>query len=348
MLKKMLIKTLAVYILLIAAVLYFQIDLSALTERTVDFVLQREEEQPLPAGTLTPSTLTESGRTVNIGDTVGTVMQFFGEATDTFPSEYGFLWYAFHQDYKHYIQIGMKEQKGVCAVYTNSPSFEFNGLHVGSTMDEVRMTLGDPLESIQKGNIIFQLNCGTDGKRETDVFLFRDLFVQLFYDCFKNNTVTAIHIIEEDTEREFVRQYAQGSPDLAQSMQKENFYVTNALRVREGKEPVLWSDRAYTSAVAHSRDMAENNYFSHTDLGGGSVADRIRSTGLKVSAVAENLAAGGQNGIIMHELLMNSEGHRRNILGHYQYLGVGVAFNEENRPYLTQNYYNPRQLPPLP
>lgn len=338
----MLKKTLAVYILLLASVLYFNVDISTLTEQTVDFILHREQIQPLPPpGVIVPSTLVESGRTVNIGETLETVMENFGDAMDVFPSEYGFLWYVFHQDYKNYLQIGIDENEVVCAAYTNSQNFEFDGLRVGSTMDEVRMALGEPLKSIQKGNTIYELNCGTAEKREMDVFLFRGIFVRFFYDCFKNNSVTAIHIIEEDTECSFRQLYAQGSAELAQAMQKENFYVTNALRVREGYSPTHWSDSAYKSAVAHSQDMADHHYFSHTDLNGGSVVERIRSTGLVVSAVAENLAAGGQSGMVMHELLMNSEGHRKNILGHYQYLGVGVAFNEENRPYLTQNYYNP-------
>ncbi len=340
----MLKKTLAVYILIIAAVLYFNVDISTLTDQAIAFVRQEEQQEqaPPPSGTITPTTLAESGRTLNIYDRAETVSQNFGEAADSFPSEYGFLWYAFHQDWRHYIQIGVDKEDKVCAAYTNSPSFEFCGLHAGSTMDEVRMTLGDPLESIQKGDVVYQLNCGTAEKRETDVFLFHHMYVRFFYDCFKNNTVTAIHIIEEGTELAFNRQYALGTEELARSMEKENFYVTNALRVREGADPVQWSEKAHESALAHSQDMAQNNYFSHTDRNGGSVAERIRATGLMVSYVAENLAAGGQNGTIMHELLMNSEGHRRNILGHYQYLGVGVAFGEGNRPYLTQNYYNPR------
>lgn len=339
----MLKKTLAVYVLLLAAVLYFHIDVSTLTEQAVRFVRQEEETQsPPPNGIVAPTTFTESGRTLNIYDSAETVVQNFGEAAESFASEYGFLWYAFHQDWTRYLQIGLDEENTVCAIYSNSPFFEFCGLHVGSTLDEVRMTFGEPLVAIQKGDVIYQLNCGSEEKRETDVFLFHHMYVRFFYDCFKNNTVSSIHIIEEDTELAFQRQYAEGTEELARALEKENFCVTNALRVREGLSPVLWSEQAHEAALSHAQDMAQNNYFSHTDRNGGSVADRVRAAGLFVSRVAENLAAGGQNGNIMHELLMNSQGHRNNILGQYQFLGVGVAFGENHRPYLVQNYYNPR------
>ncbi|MFS8651704.1 MAG: CAP domain-containing protein, partial [Caldibacillus sp.] len=42
-----------------------------------------------------------------------------------------------------------------------------------------------------------------------------------------------------------------------------------------------------------------------------------------------------------HEGLMNSPGHRENILNKgFEFTGVGVAFNEQNEPYFTQIFYN--------
>jgi uncharacterized protein YkwD len=66
---------------------------------------------------------------------------------------------------------------------------------------------------------------------------------------------------------------------------------------------------------------------------------------MKEDAVAfhtagENLAYGQLSSIFAHEGLMNSLGHRENILRQdYEYLGVGVAFNDKSQPYYTQNYY---------
>jgi uncharacterized protein YkwD len=46
------------------------------------------------------------------------------------------------------------------------------------------------------------------------------------------------------------------------------------------------------AALAHSRDMAANNYMDHVERDGSSPADRITRTGYKWSMVGENLASG--------------------------------------------------------
>lgn len=57
------------------------------------------------------------------------------------------------------------------------------------------------------------------------------------------------------------------------------------------------------------------------------------------NSAGENLAYGHQNSIFAHEGLMNSEGHRKNILQpSFKNLGVGVDFNDERQPFWTENY----------
>ncbi|MEH7383070.1 CAP domain-containing protein [Bacillus sp. JJ1533] len=86
--------------------------------------------------------------------------------------------------------------------------------------------------------------------------------------------------------------------------------------------------------------MAENNYFSHTNLQGLSPFDRMLEDEILFSIAGENLAYGQFSSIFAHEGLMNSMGHRENILKkEYKYLGVGVAFNTESHPYYTENFY---------
>jgi uncharacterized protein YkwD len=86
--------------------------------------------------------------------------------------------------------------------------------------------------------------------------------------------------------------------------------------------------------------MAVNNYFDHTNLQGESPFDRIKEDGIQYTLAGENLAYGQFSSIFAHEGLMNSLGHRKNIIkSGFEYLGVGVAFNEEAQPYYTQNYY---------
>ena len=61
--------------------------------------------------------------------------------------------------------------------------------------------------------------------------------------------------------------------------------------------------------------------------------------GISYRMAGENLAMGQLSSIFAHEGLMNSIGHRKNILQtDFESLGVGVAFNTESRPYYTENF----------
>lgn len=122
-----------------------------------------------------------------------------------------------------------------------------------------------------------------------------------------------------------------------------NFHLVNAFRVCYGKSILKWSDAASVSARLHSEDMAENDYFSHTDLEGKSPFDRMSAQGIKWSTAGENICAGTVTAITSHHLWVNSEGHRRNMLtGSYTCLGVGGAFIDTGYYgfYWTQNFFS--------
>jgi len=64
----------------------------------------------------------------------------------------------------------------------------------------------------------------------------------------------------------------------------------NAYRVSKGLSVVAWDSRLGAVALAHSQDMVDNNYFSHTDLNGLSPGDRMRAAGVVLSYWGENIA----------------------------------------------------------
>lgn len=282
--------------------------------------------------------LYEGNRSVFIGMTYDDVLSMFGAPEDAQISEYGFVWNIFHDNYKNYIQIGVSDAR-VVGIYTNSPLFSFCGVGVGTNAANVRLTFENHAEYIIKGSTKYVMNGADEDNSGMELFCTDDLYVTFFYDVFKNNSVTSVNIIEYDTEQSYDRLYAQQSPELKESFERQNFYVTNALRVREGLTPLSLNHNIAEAAVLHSAEMAENNYFDHTDISGGTVADRARKSGVNFKAVGENIATGAQNTLYMHEFLMNSAGHRKNILADYTSMGIGVAFSREDIPYLTQNFF---------
>ncbi|MEM1153379.1 MAG: CAP domain-containing protein, partial [Pseudomonadota bacterium] len=56
--------------------------------------------------------------------------------------------------------------------------------------------------------------------------------------------------------------------------------------------PLTWNCALKKAAFGHSKDMATNNFFSHTGTGNTSLGTRVTSAGYRWRAVAENIAAG--------------------------------------------------------
>ncbi len=334
-------KTLTIYLVILAVLFCFNVNVPDVTELL--------PTKAMLEAALTPETDIEASeglavrvgnRVICMGDDLQTVLSRFGEAIDVLPSEYGFLWYIFHENYQSYIQIGLENDR-VVAVYTNAAAFETAGIMPGRTRDDVRLIAGDLVYAIDKADGRYQTLKENTPTNEGDLFLVQNAYIRVFYDIFKNDSVTSVHIIERETETAFNRLYGVGSEELAESFARQSYYVTNALRVREGLPAFVWSDSLCAPAEKHAADMAEHNYFSHVSQDGRTMKERIEQAGVIFRRCGENLAMGAQNALVMHELLMNSEGHRKNLLTDFQYMGVGVCFREDNAPYLVQNFMTP-------
>lgn len=77
---------------------------------------------------------------------------------------------------------------------------------------------------------------------------------------------------------------------------------------------LAWSDRLFSAAARHSRDMAVNNYFSHTSLDGRTFSRRITDEGYAWSWSGENIAAGQASVSDVLSGWLTSPGHCANIM----------------------------------
>lgn len=92
-------------------------------------------------------------------------------------------------------------------------------------------------------------------------------------------------------------------------------------------------------ARVHSADMWARDYFSHTNPDGLSPFDRIRDAGISYRRAAENIAR-ARSVQRAHELLMNSDGHRTNILRpNYGRIGIGIVSTSQGEM-ITQLFAN--------
>lgn len=106
--------------------------------------------------------------------------------------------------------------------------------------------------------------------------------------------------------------------------------LVNKERVQAGVKPLLMDKELVKIARLKSQDMIDKNYFAHTSPTYGDPFAMMRSFGVSFSYAGENLA-GNQTVEKAHEALMNSPGHRKNILSpNYTHIGIGII---EGGPY---------------
>jgi len=100
--------------------------------------------------------------------------------------------------------------------------------------------------------------------------------------------------------------------------------LVNEERVSRGVAPLVMDEQLRALARAHARDMFERGYFSHFTPDGLSPFDRMRAAGINFLAAGENLAL-APTVEVAHTGLMNSPGHRRNILSpEFHRVGIGA------------------------
>ena len=124
--------------------------------------------------------------------------------------------------------------------------------------------------------------------------------------------------------------------DTVAAYEQEVFDLVNQIREENGLEPFVYNEILAETARAHSQDMIDRNFFDHTNPDGKSPFDRMRDNGLSYSMAAENIAVGYPSPEAVVEGWMNSEGHRANILGGCEELGVGLALGGSYGYYWTQ------------
>jgi Ca2+-binding RTX toxin-like protein len=129
--------------------------------------------------------------------------------------------------------------------------------------------------------------------------------------------------------------------------------LINAERAKVGAQPLAFDLDLNEAAEKHSAWMLSTDTFSHTGSGGSSAGDRMKAAGYVFSgswAWAENIAwmstrapSGLQDEVLgLHNALMNSSGHRTNLLNDtYREIGVGFEvgqYGSYEAAMVTQNF----------
>lgn len=306
-----------------------------IAEKTSNQSVPEHVKQPILE---TPKSGIISIHNIEVGASEADVLAELGRPVRNSVNDYGTEWLTFHQNYNNFVMLSYDSKRRVNAIYTNDRLISSSiGIEYGTPKADVRAAAGEPIAEIRKGTNIYKLQDDSG----SDVFYKDGLYVYVFYDIHKDDTVTAVQLVADSLERQKAAMYAPKNEALRKGFEMQLFDLTNAARVRHGRSILEWDELAAETARKHSIDMAVNGYFSHENLQGKSPFDRMKDGGVKFLSAGENLAYGQSSSIFAHEGLMNSKGHRDNILVRdYKFLGTGVDFNSKEQPFYTENFFS--------
>jgi len=129
------------------------------------------------------------------------------------------------------------------------------------------------------------------------------------------------------------------SPRRFTGLVEDVLQYTNQFRKSKGLTALTERDDLNTIAQKHSEDMAKGRVgFGHSGF-----SQRYEQASKMIKGFkqfAENVAYGATSGKEVVTMWQNSTGHRRNMLGNYKYIGIGIAKDAKGMIYYTQVFVN--------
>jgi uncharacterized protein YkwD/uncharacterized membrane protein required for colicin V production len=131
-----------------------------------------------------------------------------------------------------------------------------------------------------------------------------------------------------------------GSLEPDATAEQRMLELVNGERANAGLRPLVADDHLRDVARQHSLEMFQRDYFSHASPTSGSPFDRMHSASIPFAVAGENLAF-APNVDMAHVGLMNSTGHRANILRpEFGRVGIGVIRSQAQGSMVTQDFTN--------
>jgi uncharacterized YkwD family protein len=109
------------------------------------------------------------------------------------------------------------------------------------------------------------------------------------------------------------------------AQQQQMIDLINQERAKSGLQQLQPNAKLMELASLKAKDLVDHNYFSHISPQYGSPFQMMRTAGVVYKSAAENIA-GNRSVQAAHIALMNSPGHRANILNaNFNQVGIGIA-----------------------
>jgi uncharacterized protein YkwD len=124
-------------------------------------------------------------------------------------------------------------------------------------------------------------------------------------------------------------------PDFVQQV----LSLTNQFRTANGVAPLRLNLELDSAALAHSQDMALQDYFDHNGISGSTPISRMNQAGYSALYYGENIAAGYDTPQEVVQGWINSPEHRANLLN-VSFTDVGIGYYYLIDDTGINNYYS--------
>lgn len=284
-----------------------------------------------------------------IGQSQEEIIKIFSEPKRIDRSFYGYDWwiYPFYEDY--YVQFGISDGK-VVTVLGMGDDLNSKPFNIGASYSAIKEIVPFKKKVEAKNDLFVQFELSEEELITKPLIYYEGVWVQLYFDRFTDELLS-IRYIDEETllkQRPYSLTYRGTLPDVEpltpeewkeveKGMAQQIFDITNMIRLRHNLPKLQWHEEAAQVAYAHSKDMCENNYFSHRSPTQGELKDRLLRSDVQFLVAGENIASNYVDALSVVVGWLNSEGHRINLLSEeFTHLGVGVY-----EKYYTQNFITP-------
>ena len=146
--------------------------------------------------------------------------------------------------------------------------------------------------------------------------------------------------VDPESDKTIKLPYTVKNPKPRPDLEAKMLELVNRERIKEGLQPLKADPEMTVVARKHSADMFARGYFSHHTPEEKDPFDRMKSEKVKFLTAGENLAL-ARTLNMAHDGLMNSPGHRANILQPaFGRLGIGIMDGGIYGLMVTQNFRN--------
>jgi uncharacterized protein YkwD len=186
-------------------------------------------------------------------------------------------------------------------------------------------------KSVQESRLAANLAGLTDGLDDTLGPVFQPAI---------NATLDRLKVVQPGTSESVQLPFKVENTVPVPELEAQMLELVNQERAANGLKPVQADPELTEVARRHSADMFARGYFSHNTPEGKDPFDRMRESNVKFRTAGENLAL-APTLQIAHSGLMNSPGHRANILSpQFGRLGIGIMRGGRRGIMVSQEFRN--------